>query len=272
MNFRTLWDNFSLMSGRMKIVQIPVLKDNYTYLLICAETGQAAVVDSPEAAPVLLAAEREGVDLVAILNTHHHGDHVGANQELLANRDLEVFGHVSDRDRIPGMTRGLEEGDRVTVGRLTSRVLFVPGHTRAHIAYLFDDVMFCGDTVFVGGCGRLFEGTPEQMYHSLNRKISALSDETRMYCAHEYTEKNLSFALTLEPGNRLLQEKMQRVREARSRGESTVPSTLGEEKSYNPFFRCDSPEIYENLSKKAGNVPKDPVAVFTRVRELKDRF
>jgi hydroxyacylglutathione hydrolase len=182
-----------------------------------------------------------------------------------------VYGHVSDKGRIPGMTQNLEEGDLVRIGRLVGRVLFVPGHTRGHIAYLFDGVMFCGDTVFVGGCGRLFEGTPQQMYHSLNVKIANLPDETRLYCAHEYTEKNLSFALTLEPGNRALQEKMRKVKDARLHGESTVPSSLGEEKSYNPFFRCDSPEIYENL-KKLSPIPKDPVSVFTKVRELKDRF
>ena len=255
----------------MKVVQIPLLRDNYAYLIICEKTNDAAVVDPSEAEPVLRCVEREKVALTAILNTHHHWDHTGGNRELLKKFSLNVYGHRNDQERIAGLTHPLEEGDEVTIGTDKARVLFIPGHTKGHIAYLFEDKLFCGDTLFVAGCGRLFEGTAEQMHSSLS-KLKALPDGTLVYCGHEYTENNLKFAMTLEPNNKSLSDKLERVRSERAKGLSTVPSTMQEERETNPFLRGDSKEIQVTLKKQSPNIILDPVSVFSQIRHLKDRF
>jgi hydroxyacylglutathione hydrolase len=255
----------------MKIVQIPLLRDNYGYLIVCPKTNTAAIIDPSEAEPVLRRVKEEKVALAAILNTHHHRDHTGGNEGLLASGNLEVFGHKSDEGRIPGLTRGVDEGDDVEIGELRGKVLFIPGHTTGHIAYLFGGNLFCGDTLFAGGCGRLFEGTPEQMYASLE-KLMALPDETKIYCGHEYTESNLRFAVTLEPKNHKLVSRFERVQGLRTRGLSTVPSTLEEEKQTNPFLRWDSQEIQKTLKARFRELRLDPVSVFAKVRQLKDSF
>jgi hydroxyacylglutathione hydrolase len=255
----------------MRVVQIPLLRDNYAYLIVCEETREAGVVDPSEAEPVLRQVEKEKVTLKAILNTHHHRDHTGGNPGLLDRSPLEVYGHRIDRDRIPGLTHPLDEGDRIMIGRLAARFLFIPGHTRGHIAYLFDNKLFCGDTLFVAGCGRLFEGTAEQMQGSLS-KLMSLPADTLVYCGHEYTEKNLQFAMTVEPHNPKLTEKLRRVRSLRAQGISTVPSTMADERETNPFLRWYSKEIQDNLRKEYPNLPLDPVSVFARVRQLKDQF
>ena len=255
----------------MKVVQIPLLRDNYGYLVVCETTGEAAVVDPSEGEPVLRRAEKEKVRLKAILNTHHHRDHTGGNPFLLERLPLEVYGHKVDQDRIPGMTHPLEDGDEITIGEIKAKVLFIPGHTRGHVAYLFGNKLFCGDTLFVAGCGRLFEGTAEQMLDSLSR-LKALPGDTLVYCGHEYTEKNLQFALTVEPNNPKLAEKMQKVRALRANGVSTVPSTMAEEWETNPFFRWDSEEIRGSVRKNAPGISLDPVSVFAEVRRLKDQF
>jgi hydroxyacylglutathione hydrolase len=255
----------------MTVVQIPLLKDNYGYLIVCPDTGEAAIVDPSEGEPMIERADSEKVNLTSILNTHHHRDHTGGNSFLLERRPLEVYGHSSDKARIPGLSRPLDEGDEVKVGKLTGKVFFIPGHTTGHIAYLFGESLFCGDTLFVAGCGRLFEGTAEQMLNSLSR-LKALPDETQVYCGHEYTEKNLEFALTLEPGNPEVSAKLARVRELRARGVSTVPSTIREEKQTNPFFRWDSDEIKDHLEKQFPGLKLDPLSVFTQIRKLKDAF
>jgi hydroxyacylglutathione hydrolase len=249
----------------MKIHQIPLLRDNYGYLLVCEKTKQAAIVDPSEAEPVLRRIEQEKIEPIAILNTHHHRDHTGGNEGLLAHQKLEVYGHKSDDGRIPGLTRGLEEGDEVQIGELKGKVYFIPGHTTGHVAYLFENNLFCGDTLFTAGCGRLFEGTPEQMHASL-KKLMALPDNTKIYCGHEYTESNLRFAMSLEPKNPKLVSRFERVQGLRARGASTVPSTLEEEKQTNPFLRWDSKEIQASVKASA------PVAVFAAVRKLKDAF
>ncbi|MGH7829362.1 MAG: hydroxyacylglutathione hydrolase [Candidatus Binatia bacterium] len=255
----------------MKVVQIPLLRDNYAYLIVCERTHEAAVIDPSEAEPILRQAEKERVKLTAILNTHHHWDHTGGNSVLAQRLSLKVFGHPLDRRRIAGFTHPLDEGDEVMIGDLRARILFIPGHTKGHIAYLFDSKLFCGDTLFVAGCGRLFEGTAEEMHSSLN-KLKQLSEKTLVYCGHEYTEKNLQFASTLEPNNKKISEKLHKVRSLRARKLSTVPSTLGEEKETNPFLREDSKEIQENLKKNFPRLALDPVSVFARIRELKDQF
>ena len=255
----------------MKIVQIPLLRDNYGYLVLCQATNNAGIIDPSEAEPVVRRVEQEKVALKAILNTHHHRDHTGGNEGLLANQSLEVYGHKSDQGRIPGLTRGVDEGDEVVIGEVRGKVLFIPGHTTGHVAYLFGNNLFCGDTLFTAGCGRLFEGTPEQMHGSL-KKLMALPDDTKVYCGHEYTEGNLRFAMTLEPKNHRLVSRVERVQGLRSRGASTVPSTLEEEKQTNPFLRWDSKEIQASLKAASSGLRLDPVSVFAAVRKLKDSF
>jgi hydroxyacylglutathione hydrolase len=265
-----------------RVERIPTLRDNYTYLIIDPESSEAAVVDAPEAGPVVARVERLGVRVTKVLSTHHHPDHSAANPELAKRWGVPVLGHASDAARLPGFTQGLEEGDRVAIGRLEAQVLFIPAHTRGHIAYVLPGAVFCGDTLFAGGCGRLFEGTPAMMHEALNVKLASLSDATRVYCGHEYTENNLRFALTLEPGNAALWERMERVRATRAtvardwhaaaEAEMTVPSTLAEERATNPFMRAHSPELMANVRAQLPNAPTDPVGVLGAVRALKDKF
>jgi hydroxyacylglutathione hydrolase len=234
------------------VERIPTLRDNYTYLLVCEKTGEAAVVDAPEAAPVERRVEKLGVRVTKILSTHHHPDHSHANPALAERYGAPVYGHVSDAKRIPGFTDGLAEGDRVTVGSETASVLFIPAHTRGHIAYVFDGAVFCGDTLFAAGCGRLFEGTPAMMYTALVEKLGRLPGTTRVYCGHEYTAGNLRFAAHVEPENEAVRAALARVQEARARAasdwhdatpdEMTVPSTIADEHATNPFLRAGSIE------------------------------
>ena len=255
----------------MNIIQIPLLRDNYGYLVVCQKSQTAAIVDPSEAEPVQRRVAQENISLTAILNTHHHRDHTGGNEGLLAGQKLAVYGHRSDQGRIPGLTHGVDEGDEVQIGELTGKVLFIPGHTTGHVAYLFGNNLFCGDTLFTAGCGRLFEGTPEQMHASL-KKLMALPDDTQVYCGHEYTENNLRFAVTLEPTNQKLVSRLERVQALRARGAATVPATLAEEKQTNPFLRWDSTEIHNSLRARIPDLRPDPVSVFATVRKLKDSF
>ena len=255
----------------MKILQIPMLRDNYAYLLICEKSKQAAILDPSEADPALARIEQEGVALSAILNTHHHRDHTGGNEGILARHKADVYGHKSDAERIHGLTHPVDDGDAVRVGESTGKVLFVPGHTTGHVAYLFDNNLFCGDTLFTAGCGRIFEGTPEQMHGSL-KKLMQLPDNTKVYCGHEYTESNLRFAMSVEPKNPKLASRFERVQGLRSRGVATVPSTLEEEKQTNPFLRWDSKEIQTSVRAADPHARLDPVSVFAAVRKMKDAF
>jgi hydroxyacylglutathione hydrolase len=247
----------------LRIERIPTLRDNYTYLLVCEATGEAAVVDAPEAEPVLRRVDALGCRVAKVLSTHHHPDHSAANPELAKRFEAPVFAHVSDAARVPGFTDGLEEGDTLAVGREVARVLFIPAHTRGHIAYVFDAVgaVFCGDTMFAAGCGRLFEGTPEMMWTALHEKLGRLPDGMRVYCGHEYTESNLRFAAHVEPGNAAVAEKVGRVRRIRARAaadwhdatpeEMTIPSTIGEERATNPFLRAgDAAELGRRRAEK----------------------
>jgi hydroxyacylglutathione hydrolase len=250
----------------LRIERVPTLTDNYTYLIICDETGEGAVVDAPEADPVLRRIEATGARIVKILSTHHHFDHSMANPDLAKRYQAPVFGHASDDGRLPGLTDGLEEDDAVRVGNQTARILFIPAHTSGHIAYVFDDAkaVFCGDTLFAAGCGRLFEGTPEMMFTALHDKLGSLPDDTRIFCGHEYTQSNLDFALHVEPANTEVREKRGHVQELRrgaaadwhdaTPAEMTIPSTIGEERATNPFLRArDAAEL-------------------GRIRALKDSF
>ena len=236
----------------LSIERIPTLADNCTYLAICDVTRKAAVVDAPEAAPVIARVEALGVEVEKVLSTHHHFDHSAANPELAERFGAPVFGHASDEGRIPGFTDGLEEGDRITVGEQEAHILYIPAHTRGHIAYVFDagKAVFSGDTLFAAGCGRLFEGNPEMMYEALCEKLSRLPDDMRVFCGHEYTQGNLAFAAHVEPDNDAVRSFQERVARARSGAaadwhdatpaEMTVPTTIGDERAINPFMRARS--------------------------------
>lgn len=255
--------------SRLQIHQIPVLQDNYVYLLHEAESGATGVVDPAVAKPVLAEAERLGWRITHILNTHHHGDHVGGNKEIVAATGCTVIGARVDRARIPCIGIEVEEGDRVRLGEAEAEVFFIPGHTSGHIAFWFaeDRALFCGDTIFALGCGRLVEGTPRDMWPSLE-KLRRLPDDARVFCAHEYTAANFAFARTVETGNTALMARGERVLAARAKGERTVPSLLGEEKATNPFLRADLP----SLAAAVGMAGRDPVSVFAEVRSRKDNF
>jgi hydroxyacylglutathione hydrolase len=238
----------------LQIERIPTFSDNYTYLVICDETREAAVVDAPEADPVIRRVDETGASVTKILSTHHHPDHAMANPDLAKRYGVPVIGHTSDAERLAGFTQGVDEGDMVDVGNQTARVLFIPSHTMGHIAYVFDDAkaLFSGDMLFAGGCGRLFEGDAQMMYDALCVKLAALPDDMRVFCGHEYTESNLQFALHVEPDNRAVEEKLERVRAIRSHAaadwhdagadEMTIPSTIAEERATNPFMRSASAE------------------------------
>jgi len=238
----------------LQIERITTLQDNYSYLLICQETRDAAVVDAPEAGPVIRRVEETGAKVSKILSTHHHGDHTMANPELAKLYDAPVYGHHSDAGRIPGFTNGLEEGDTISVGNETARILFIPSHTMGHIAYVFDDAkaLFSGDMLFAGGCGRIFEGDAQLMYDALCNKLAALPDDMRVYCGHEYTESNLRFATHIEPDNQAAADRLASVQKLRAGhaadwhdatpNEMTIPSTIGEEKATNPFMRSPDAE------------------------------
>lgn len=259
----------------MDVVPIPQLSDNYAYLIVDPSTGEAGVVDCAEADAVLEEVTARGVRLVAVLATHHHFDHVGGNADLLARHpDLRVYGSRDDAPRIPGITHRLRDGDTVEIGVMRGRVVLIPAHTSGHVAYWFPEerAVFTGDTLFAGGCGRLFEGDAAQMMGSLG-KLAALPDDTRVFCGHEYTEKNLEFALMLEPGNTTLRARMAAVRELRRAGRPSIPSTIAEEKATNPFLRTTSAELAGSVRSRVSDVPPgDAVALFAAVRALKDRF
>ena len=257
------------------IIPIPAFSDNYIWLL--REGRHAAVVDPGDAAPVQAYLDREQLTLTAIINTHHHGDHVGGNAALLARYAVPVFGPA--RESIPGRTRALAEGDAIIVPGigLELSVLDVPGHTAGHIAYVANDggdgvpVAFVGDTLFACGCGRLFEGTPAQMADSLG-KLAALPGDTRAYCAHEYTLANLRFALAVEPGNAALRARAARDQAQRDRGLPTVPSSIADERATNPFLRAGEPAVFAAAEARAGRTLATAVDAFAALREWKNTF
>jgi len=228
------------------IVPIPCLRDNYAYLVTCPVTFATAIVDPSESAPVLAAVAKLSKPPAEIWCTHHHPDHVGGNEELVRELGLtRVVGHVSDKGRIPCQTVFLEDGDAFTLGSLRVRVLHVPGHTSGAIAYVVEGdgapAVFTGDTMFLGGCGRLFEGTPAQMFESF-RRIGELPAETRIYCGHEYTESNLKFAAHVEPDNEAIAEARAATARLREQGRPTIPGTLADERRINPFLRAANVE------------------------------
>ncbi len=253
----------------LQIHQFPCLKDNYSWLVHEPQANVTAVVDTPEVPAILKALDQTGWKLTHILNTHWHPDHAGGNEELKARTGCQIIGPRAEAKKIPAIERQVGDGDEVKFGAATAKVFDVPGHTAGHIAYWFaeDSVAFVGDTLFALGCGRLFEGTASQMWTSL-QKLMALPPETKVYCAHEYTQSNARFALSVDPDNAALAARAREIDAMRAKGIPTVPSNIGLELATNPFLRPTS----ESLQRSLGMVGADPVAVFAETRRRKDNF
>ena len=253
----------------LEIHQIPTRSDNYVYLLRESSSGKAAVVDPSDAAPVLETLDMFGWTLSHILTTHHHNDHVGGVEEIKKATGCTVVGPRADRDRIPMIDVEVGDGDTFRLHEAEAKVWDVPGHTRGHIAYWFAEsrALFCGDTLFALGCGRVFEGTFDQMYASIS-KFKAVPDETWVYCAHEYTMSNAKFALHVDPKNEALQAYAKQIERRREAGVSTVPSLMAVERRTNPFLRADDPA----LARALGMEGRAPAEVFAEVRSRKDNF
>lgn len=260
-----------------EIIPVQAFTDNYIWLIREAGQSKVWIVDPGDAAPVLDRLHADNLEAAGIVLTHHHPDHTGGVNELLEHHDLIVHGPCSDR--IPQVTHPLADGDTVSIAGCQATVIEVPGHTMDHIAFHFPmtgeadaaPMLFCGDTLFAGGCGRLFEGTPAMMHESLSR-LAALLPDTRVYCAHEYTLANLIFANTAEPDNPDLQRRLARVRELRNGNHITLPSTIIEELRTNPFLRCRSAGIVQQLTQRLGRVPDDETHAFAALRQWKDSF
>ncbi|MEE2525996.1 hydroxyacylglutathione hydrolase [Hyphobacterium sp. HN65] len=255
--------------SELEIRQFPCLSDNYGFLVHDPASGETAAIDTPDADAYLAAAADAGWFITQIWNTHHHFDHAGGNAALKAATGARVIAPEYDRQRIDAADQWVTDGDRLQLGTHTADIVYTPGHTMGHVVYHFakDRLAFVGDTLFALGCGRLFEGSPSDMWTSLS-KLRAWPDNTVIYCAHEYTEANAAFALSVDSGNPDLKAYASDVAERRSRGRPTVPTTIGKEKAANPFLRPDDPA----LAAAVGMAGADPVEVFAEVRRRKDQF
>jgi hydroxyacylglutathione hydrolase len=264
---------FRARSGAFEVHQIPAAEDNLIWLFVCLRTGAAAIVDGPDAEAVLAYAQARGITISHVLNTHTHGDHIGLNRDLRERGilpGLEVVGPRKVARDVPGITHPVDEGDTIQVGACTARVMRTEGHIEGHICFVFEDVVFCGDTLFAGGCGRVFTGDYVAMHDGLTR-LAALPGDTRVCCAHEYTEDNLRFALSVEPGNAALARRYADVRALCAEGRCTVPSTIAVELATNPMLRTSSPELIAHVHQQAPSADlATPLGVFTATRKLKD--
>ncbi len=254
----------------IQISALPAFTDNYIWLLQDPGTQRCAVVDPGDAAPVLAWLQQHpGWSLTDILITHHHHDHVGGVERLKSATEATVYGPADEN--IPARDVALRDNDRVSVLGWDFDVYTVPGHTLGHIAYYHEGVLFCGDTLFAAGCGRLFEGTPEQMHASLQR-LAALPDDTQVYCTHEYTQSNLKFAAAVEPDNTDIAGRVEHVRQLRSRDEMTLPSNLALEKRTNPFLRTAETSVKQKADERSGRDNRSGAEVFASLRAWKDKF
>lgn len=255
----------------VSITPVPTLKDNYVWVLINEENRSAVIVDPGEAKPVAAFLKQHKLRLESILITHHHWDHTNGISELKFTANCPVIAPV--KEKVSNVTYPVYENDKVQIDNfpITFQVIDIPGHTLGHVAYFGNGKLFCGDTLFAAGCGRIFEGTAEQMYTSL-KKLAALPPHTKIYCGHEYTLNNLNFANSVEPQNKKIAERIARVTEIRQKNLPSLPSLLTEELDTNPFFRCDSPEIIKNVETYAGKSLSNPVEVFSWLRKMKDNF
>lgn len=253
----------------LELVTVPCLADNYAFLIHDAETGETAVVDVPDAAPIRAELDRRGWTLSQILLTHHHWDHIDGVPDLLSTHPAPVLGARADAHRLPPLTTALAEGDTIQIGGETGHIIDVSGHTVGHIAFHFPDskLLFTADSLMALGCGRLFEGTPDQMFESLS-KLAALPGDTVVCSGHEYTSSNGAFALTVDPDNADLQARVQAVAQARKAGQPTVPALLSLELATNPFLRGHT----QGVQKAVGMEGADPALVFAEVRKRKDNF
>ncbi|MEO5676797.1 MAG: hydroxyacylglutathione hydrolase [Usitatibacter sp.] len=253
----------------MAIHAVPAFKDNYIWIL--EDGGNAVAIDPGDAGPVQEFLQGRGLTLTAVLATHHHADHVGGLPELVRRWSCPTFGPALEV--AAGIDRRLTEGDRFAVPGIPLELgaLDIPGHTSGHIALFGADVLFCGDTLFAVGCGRLFEGTPAQMAMSL-AKLARLPGKTRVFCGHEYTVANIAFAQAVEPGNKHLTERATREAAKRSNGKPTLPSTIEDELATNPFLRCEEPEVIAAVERHAGRTLANPIEVFAELREWKNNF
>jgi hydroxyacylglutathione hydrolase len=254
----------------LQIRQFPCLDDNYGFLIHDPDSGETASIDTPDPTKILAEADAANWRITQIWNTHHHFDHAGGNAALVAATGARIVAAEYDNHRIDNISQEVADSDIVALGQFRANVIFTPGHTLGHVAYHFptEQVAFVGDTLFALGCGRLFEGTPAEMWGSLSR-LAALPEETRIYCAHEYTQANARFALTVDPDNVDLHAYTASVDAERARGEATVPTTIGAEKATNPFLRPNDPGIRSHLGLAAD---MDDDAVFAEIRRRKDNF
>ncbi|MEQ9346201.1 MAG: hydroxyacylglutathione hydrolase [Thalassospira sp.] len=252
-----------------EVIVIPCLSDNYTYLVRCHRSETTAIVDPGEAGPVIKALEERDWTLDLVINTHHHHDHIGGNGELIEKYGAKLLGPTAEAARIADMDETCAEGDQVLIGELEGRVFDVPGHTSGHIAFYFPAItaLFSGDSLFALGCGRLFEGTPAQMWESL-QKFRNLPNSTLVYCGHEYTQSNARFAKTIEPDNATLIARCQDIDGMRARNIPTIPSRIDVELATNPFLRADDPGV----AKAIGMIGATPTEIFTEIRKRKDNF
>ena len=253
----------------IEIIQIPLLSDNYSYIIIDKNTNITGCIDPSVAKDIVNVLQNRGVDLNFILNTHHHQDHVGGNQELKEIYKCKIIGSYDDQNRIPGIDIKLKNSEEFYMGESVFKIIDTPGHTIGHICYYFQDqnFLFCGDTIFSLGCGRLFEGSYEQMTESI-LKIRSLPDSTKIFCGHEYTESNAKFAEFLDPGDELLKKKMLNIKQDRLESKPTIPAILEEEKKLNPFMKFDNQEYLDSI--KIENISN--AENFKKIRIMKDNF
>ncbi|MEX3011585.1 hydroxyacylglutathione hydrolase [Hoeflea sp. TYP-13] len=255
--------------ANLQIELFPCREDNFGVLIHDPQTGVTASIDAPEEAPIVEALNRTGWELNHILITHHHYDHVEANSVLKAKYRADITGPASEADKIPGIDRTVRDGDSFHFGSFSVEVIETPGHTLGHVCYYIPDaaVLFAADTLFALGCGRVFEGTPQQMHHAL-QKLAALPGETEVYFGHEYTEANARFAVTIDPENAALVQRASEIQKMRAAGIATCPTTIEAERATNPFLRAADPAVRANL----GMEDADDVAVFAEIRKRKDNF